>query len=320
MNKNLVLLLVLFAFVFAAVPRKAQCVIEASNYNKVAGTIMITYDGATATTFDVSLTTTTDLHPNGNGFHVHQYGVDAYSNNCGDAGKHYNPTLNYGEISARAVKIPVNGSVTINTNWLFFEGEYSILGRGLVVHDNTTTRLGCCTIELTEDGVGGEAALGYAGSVLKARIPGLNVTIYHSGGMNYMNITTSALFTSVNNSFSFNTGCDGPALINGTTTFTNAIVVDLKIDLGSWSTGVGPLAGRYLVVTPVLSGTPECALIIQYGSAQPNYANNDFYIPPDTNSTTNAGPTATVAPSKTETGFAYAWVVSMLLLIVSLLI
>jgi len=176
LNKIALFLVVIAVIVSAHHPRNFICTISNATYNVVQGNIQVQFNG-THTSFILALSDPmSKLYPTGSGFHVHQIGITKYSTNCGDALKHYNPTLNYGEISARAGKIQSSGSGTIVANWLEYEGDYSIIGRSLVVHDNTTLRLGCCTIESLMD-VGEN---GWVNTVLKAQFNGLNVTIYNN--------------------------------------------------------------------------------------------------------------------------------------------
>jgi hypothetical protein len=305
--KNLLFFLLLITLSFAA-DRKASCMIKAP-YNKVLGQIDLMYNGTTnETTINITLTNTTGLVAGGNGFHVHQLGVDDWSTNCTEAGKHYNPILNYGEISSRVMTIPQNGSITLKSNWLMFDGDYSIVGRSLVVHDNTTNRLGCCTIALVED-LNGTNSTGYSNTTLKLRYNGASLVFYQSGGVTYANITTNSNLTTDNNTISIKTtDCNSSTLIDGPS-FNKSIVTDFQFILKNLS-NLGNLVGR----AGLLSPRNECSILIQANS-QTNLNGNDFYIEPNAttteivtgttgNDTTTAGPngTTTAGPNNTTTG------------------
>jgi len=270
------------SFVFGDSPRKAICSIDSSKaYNLVKGTIGITYDGAGNTVFSVSLTNTTgNLVAAGNGLHIHQVGVDSSSASCGDALKHYNPMINYGEISSRATKIPANGAVNINVNWVKFEGEYSILGRAMVVHDDTTKRLACCTIALTEEDSTGTMSMGYSGSVLLARLPGvtLNFTSATSASL-----TTTSTLTDASNTFYVQKYGDcastSTVVFNHTTSFSNTPgTTTLTL---SGVTNLGVFAGRTLVRQSA-GATKECSIVLQT-AYQTNI--NDTYVADTTSAT-----------------------------------
>uniref|UniRef100_G4XHW2 Superoxide dismutase [Cu-Zn] n=1 Tax=Eriocheir sinensis TaxID=95602 RepID=G4XHW2_ERISI len=116
------------------------------------------------------------------GFHVHEWGVDGSENNCTDAGGHYNPMGNkhsapnaterhVGDLgNVRSVQLDAFGRTATNTsivdNVLSLWGQYSIVGRAIVVHageddlglgkndgslktGNAGGRVACCTIYLT---------------------------------------------------------------------------------------------------------------------------------------------------------------------------
>jgi len=336
--KQLLLLFLIFTVSFAAVSRKAVCIIDqAYAYNKVGGRIDISYDASlNSTSFNVTITNTTGLVAT-NGFHVHQIGVDGKSASCGDAAKHYNPLLNYGEIADRSGKIPLSGTVSLTSDWLAFEGEYSILGRSLIVHDNTTLRLGCCTVKLIEDGTGGTTANGYSQSVLKARLAGVNITFFEILGVVSINISTSSALTDASNNFNVRTTaeCNSSILYNGSQSFSNAVVTDFTIAL-TGITNLGNFAGRALVRTPVGGGTEECGVILQYGT-QPNGPYNDFYNSTQAattmtattmtattmTATTSASASTSASTSATTpapSGNAITWAVSLLFLIAFILI
>jgi len=99
--------------------------------------------------------------PTGNQIHIHQYGINNEETSCGApvTGLHYNPVLNYGELSGYYGYFTPETLMTFTftiTHDVEFFGEYGILGRSLVLHHSDGTRLGCCNIAIhnLDDGEG----------------------------------------------------------------------------------------------------------------------------------------------------------------------
>jgi hypothetical protein len=265
----------------------------------VQGNIQVKKLNDTHTSFILNLTDPTNrLHPSGSHLHIHQVGVSSFSTSCAEALKHYNPILNYGEISGRAGLVPVSGNATIVANWLYFEGDYAIQGRSIVVHDNTTTRLACCTIEsLLDTGVDP----GYAQSVLKARFNGLNVTIYNNSiGEVTVNYSIDALvytkfpaIVSIGNTGGCTTNTDfrtGLPQLSGT-----SLSVALN---GVTAANFGDWAGKSVLVT---NGTNvDCAILVQT-AAQPNGPGNDFYVDPTVTSSSTSSTTSSTTSATSST-------------------
>jgi Cu/Zn superoxide dismutase len=314
MFNQIALLLVVLAVVSAHHPRNFTCTIKNAPHNVVQGTIQIQYDG-TNTTFILALTDPTNkLHPSGSGFHVHGYGFSALSTSCGDAGKHYNPILNYGEISARAGKIPSTGTATLTANWFTYH-DYSIVGRSLVVHDNTTLRLGCCTIMSLNDDAGD---FGWSSSVLKAQFNGLNVTIYNnSNGVVSANYSIDPLvYLNVPGGITIGKAgdCSGDILpvgvFPGLTNVSNTSALE-----GVPASNFTDYAGRSFQID---SNTLDCA-VLYHSTAQPNIAGNDFYVDPTatTTSATTATSTSSSSTAASSTGNGMMIVFSVVLLVVA---
>lgn len=181
------LILVLLAMVGAAysqVERKALCVLQpqAPNSQNVSGTIELTQlwiDEPVNIGGIITVSTEDDvsgLH----GFHIHEFGVS--SGDCVEAAGHYNPFGNdhgaperenrhvgdLGNIMMTKVEDGIyNSLVQISDNQVTLFGEYSVVGRGIVLHadpddlglggedDSLTTghagaRIACCTIYMEE--------------------------------------------------------------------------------------------------------------------------------------------------------------------------
>jgi len=295
MLNKIALFLVVIAVIVSAHPRNFNCTISNATYNLLQGSIQVQFNG-THTSFILALTDpSSKLHPSGSGFHVHQYGLTKYSTNCGDAAKHYNPILNYGEISARSGKVAVSGSGTIVSDWLLFEGDYSIVGRSLVIHDNTTTRLACCTIESLMD----QGELGWAGSVLKAQFNGLNVTIYNNSiGEVVVNYTIAPLvFTNFPATVSI--GFVGDC--SSTTDYATGLPALVDASLSEPLSGIlggnfSDWAGRSIIIKG--SSKTECAVLVQ-AATQTNV--NDTYVAPTSSGTATSTATTSTTTATTTT-------------------
>jgi len=314
--------LVIFAITFAAVNRRLECVIEATSYNQVAGRIDINFTASTnGTAIHINLTTTTGL-VSGNNVHIHQYGLDSKTTSCGEVGAHYNPILNYGEVSGKLGVLPQNGSVYYNSNWLSFEGEYSVVGRSFVIHNNTASRFGCCTIKLVEDA--GTAVVGYSKSVLLARFPGIHITLFEqTAGVVAVKVNvTDITGLGLTNSFTVRTtaDCNSPVFYTSSANISTGATVTDQTTALTGITYFGNFAGRAVVLS---SG--GCAIFIQK-AAQPNtnevyVTDTNTYVPSTATPTTSATtPTATATPNPSTTNNANIFIFSVLFFIASLLI
>lgn len=156
----------------------ATCSMAAnSGLAPISGTIKITQSSAQSNvTIQVQLTGFNSSYPNGtlHGFHVHQNGL--LTNQCSDAGPHFNPfnvshgaptdaTRHVGDLGNVAIDSTGNVQTTITDNVVSLFGPQSVVGKAFVVHetfddlglgnfsDSKTTghagrRFGCCLITM----------------------------------------------------------------------------------------------------------------------------------------------------------------------------
>jgi Cu/Zn superoxide dismutase len=247
------------------------------------------------TTITLAMTNVSSLVALGNGFHVHQFGLDDVSTSCADTGKHYNPILNYGELAGKLGTIPGTGVYSVVANWLMFDGEYNILGRSLVIHDNTSTRVGCCTIMLKNETT---PADGYSGSVLKARFPGaVSVTLFTSAGEAMANVTVTNL-TNVDNTIDIHAFGPCPATsedLGAIVLNNNTVVTDMLVTVDV--NNVGTLAGRVSNLHP----DDVCVPIIQTAAQANIYDTYNTSTEASTNTTAATNETTTTATNATTT-------------------
>lgn len=157
-------------------PRYAQCVLQPNGDSNVEGTL---YLEQSRSFLPVLISgNITGLTQGEHGFHIHQWGVD--NGNCLSTGGHYNP-LGYnhsapnaterhmgdlGNVVAETVKDGTVATVAITDKILTLSGQYSIVGRAIVVHagrddlglgkhssslktGNAGGRVACCTVYLS---------------------------------------------------------------------------------------------------------------------------------------------------------------------------
>nr|WCF44282.1 copper/zinc superoxide dismutase [Portunus pelagicus] len=156
--------------------RYARCVLQSPNGN-VSGTLYLQQSRSFSPVLisgDI-----TGLSKGKHGFHIHQWGVE--NNDCKSTGGHYNP-LGYshsapnaterhmgdlGNVEAKAsTKGDIIANVVITDKVLTLSGQYSIVGRAIVVHEgeddlglggdsgslktgNAGGRVACCTLYLS---------------------------------------------------------------------------------------------------------------------------------------------------------------------------
>jgi len=206
-----------------------------------------------------------------------------------------------------------------SADWLKFGGDYNILGRSMVIHDNTTKRYGCCTIVVTSDSTVSYPA--YDASVLKARFTGASFTIFNNSGVANVNVTVTSL-ANVDNTLDVHRygPCSAESEQLSTFAFNNSVVTDWKTVFNS--TNVGSLAGRKSEAHPL----NECTYLIQT-AAQTNV--NDAYTSGSTASTSSTASTATTssttaasasATTATKTGSSSVLLGSLLIVIMVILL
>jgi Cu-Zn family superoxide dismutase len=139
-------LLVLASVVFCASvkaegPKVAKAQLIATTGNKVTGSVMFYAESeGVRVKGEVS-----GLTPGKHGFHVHQIG-DCSSGDGKSAGGHFNPeNVNHGSPSGEEKHIGDLGNIVANSeglakvdqllSFLSLEGDHSIVGRGLIVHE-----------------------------------------------------------------------------------------------------------------------------------------------------------------------------------------
>lgn len=99
-----------------------------------------------------------------------------YSTSCDEAGAHYNPTYNYGEISGKYGFIPKAG-INLNTPSVSLEGPYSFAGRSMVLHNSTGYRTGCCQVEIVSDTITEATPYATPNLLCRIKIPNINLTL-----------------------------------------------------------------------------------------------------------------------------------------------
>ncbi|KAL1930194.1 hypothetical protein VTP01DRAFT_1348 [Rhizomucor pusillus] len=88
----------------------------------------------------------TGVSPGRHGFHIHQYGD--LSNGCDSLGGHYNPfnrthgaptdqNRHVGDFGNIEVGEDGTANFTLTLDKVYLEGPYSVLGRGIVLHNGT---------------------------------------------------------------------------------------------------------------------------------------------------------------------------------------
>jgi len=196
------------------------------------------------------------------------------STGCGDAGKHYNPTKNYGELSGKYGTLPLAGSVTYTSSEISFDGQYSILGRSVIIHDNTTSRFGCCTIKLIDDEKKNDTGL--AASILKCKMSGYSFSFENVMGQQkttvFYNVTDGTVKPPANaNSNAIQIFPNGdcanmgtPALYSDTNTFQSTNGNSLQFNLGVLA-DLGGWAGRSMVRYDINATTVlDCCTFTQF--------------------------------------------------------
>ncbi|MCC7430305.1 superoxide dismutase family protein [bacterium] len=119
---------------------KAICVLQPTDGNKASGTVTFTQTD-TGVLLSIVLT---GLTPGKHGFHVHEFG-DCTSKDGTSAGGHFNPMqMEHGSPEADTRHAGDFGNVEADKNGnvkeerldkqIMLEGEFSVIGRSLVVH------------------------------------------------------------------------------------------------------------------------------------------------------------------------------------------
>jgi Cu-Zn family superoxide dismutase len=143
MRLSATLLLALPVAAYAAGPTRAVAVLTPGKDSKVAGTVTFT-KAESGVKISGKIT---GLPPGSHGFHIHEFG-DCTAVDFASAGGHFNPgQKNHGspkdanrhEGDLGNIEADASGTATIDAvdSSLSFEGEGSILGRGVIVHANT---------------------------------------------------------------------------------------------------------------------------------------------------------------------------------------
>ncbi|VEL13820.1 unnamed protein product [Protopolystoma xenopodis] len=148
----------------------ATCVLISSDRQTPTGVIRIIHDPTSSCKFSLN-GSVTGLSEGNHGFHIHNYGD--LSQGCFSAGDHYNPlSLDHGALNDENKHLGDLGNiradnrgvaiVQICDTQLSLSGEFSVLGRTIVVHKdpddlgrgaesskttgNSGARLACCII------------------------------------------------------------------------------------------------------------------------------------------------------------------------------
>jgi len=284
---------------------KAYCPFEdfdSNTINQIAGMISINYDSAVGTTFNVNLV------PNGvltaiNNMHIHQFGLHKSATTCDKAGGHYNPELNYGELTGLYGTISDTGMKTITAPMVKLDGPFNILGRSMVVHNSSGYRVGCCTITLAEiDGALSDN--GYTDSKLECMEQFTYTFNSTTGTGSVANVNGGTNYTSHIHNFG---NCSNYAdIIYTFPTFTESMEWSLA------STKIFQWAGRSVVrhTTEDLAVVDCCRVV--HVSAQTNI--NPTFVSTGTTSATTSATTTTTTTTGSTTGSSVNFVVSLLIL------
>jgi len=94
-----------------------------------------------------------NLEPGVHGFHVHRYG-DCSSPNSGSVGPHFAPRTEgegyYGDLPQVEAGPDGAANYDAEVGTLAFGGEYSVIGRALVVHALNGDKIGCGVIGIAK--------------------------------------------------------------------------------------------------------------------------------------------------------------------------
>lgn len=119
---------------------RAICILKGK---KVSGTVNMTQNKNSLTTIKVIMS---GFKPNTlHGFHIHESGD--MSNGCKSMGPHYNPKNKHhggltgsdrhiGDLGNLIADSKGNVNMIISSKTIKLKGKYSVIGRGLVVHEN----------------------------------------------------------------------------------------------------------------------------------------------------------------------------------------
>jgi Cu/Zn superoxide dismutase len=239
--------------------------------------------------------------------HIHQFGLDKWSTSCNDAGGHYNPIVNYGEISGLYGTINDTGKMTYMASMVKLEGDYNILGRSIVVHNSTGARIGCCAILLSE--IDGDITTGWAASNLTCREENFKYSFVSPAGD-----VTNVLMDNVNYAAHVHKlgNCSNYMdIVYTLPAFNNSMQWnDDTMKIFAW-------AGRTIVRHNAsdLAQIFGCCQVI-HRTAQANI--NNTYVPTEAATTaaatTAAATTAAATTAKSTTGSSVNFVVSLLIL------
>jgi hypothetical protein len=291
-----ILLSVIFVGLIYAQTRKATCVFDENAFSTVKGYVNITYDG-TKSSFSVTLTGTTALADDNNNLHVHQLGVTKDTKSCAEVLKHYNPVKDYGELSGKWGFISRTVVKTFDSPDIKLDGEYNILGRGIVLHNSSMggPRVACCTIRLVEDSIPTFAP--YTDAVLTCHTAGVIYTLSTAGALTINVTDVTTLYA--NNSLELHKYGSNDCASSGTTdttvtlpTFPNTV----GIVTGNIGKNVNFAAGRTLVRKDATDATKtgDCCVLTQT-VFQTNV--NDAYTAPTTTSATSSTDSGTTGAS-----------------------
>jgi len=309
MRAILVLLFSLLFILTNAQQRTARCVF--TSFSVVSGTVLLTYDGtAKTTTFNVSVNTGSLLQDDNNALHIHQVGIDGNSVTCNDALKHYNPILNYGELTGVHGNITKNGVKVFTSSMVSLEGPYNVLGRAMVFHNSSNYRLGCCTIELTSDTLT-LPAVGYNQSQLFVGTPHATYSLQNNGVQTTFNATVNSTHPFANGTLYVShvhtlglcdTGAYGSVLLTGLPTFNTSLSQTI-----AYEADLSKFAGRAFVThnSADTNLILSCSLVV-HKTYQNNVADNYVANTATAGSTGSTGATDTSVPttgsSNTGTG------------------
>lgn len=94
-----------------------------------------------------------DLEPGSHGFHVHRYG-NCTAPNEGSVGPHFKPMASgdsyHGDLPNVEAGSDGRAEYKAVVKTLSFTGEYSVIGRGLVIHGLKGKKIGCGVIGIAE--------------------------------------------------------------------------------------------------------------------------------------------------------------------------
>jgi len=272
---------------------KAYCSFDDfAKINKIGGWISIQYVDTTGTTLDVNLVSNGALNPVGNNMHIHQFGLDGWSASCNDAGGHYNPMVNYGEISGLYGTLNDTGMMTYMASMVKLDGDYNILGRSIVVHNSTGARVGCCTIALSD--ISGDITSGWHDAKVACREQNFTYSFDSANGNITNNLGDGVNYTAHVHKLG---NCSNyQDIYYSFPTFTNGIQWSLANN-----TNIFGWAGRAIVRhnTSDLSQVLGCCQVIHL-AAQTNI--NNTYVPTAASNTTGSTTGAATTTGATTTG------------------